>query len=128
MRGMRWLAATTALVLFLGLHWAVLQTVAWTRMVIEFSQSMPLARAISWTFDGRHPCPLCLAIKGGRQSEQTESPSASKLPVKLECDLPAEPLALFETVAEAIQLPACAAAESRTDDPPKPRPRRNGIA
>ncbi len=118
----------TALVLFLGLHWAVLQTVAWTRMVIEFSQSMPLARAISWTFDGRHPCSLCLAIKGGRQSEQRESPSVSKLPLKLEWDLPAEPLALFEAVAEAIPFPVCTAAASRTDDPPKPRPRCHGIA
>jgi hypothetical protein len=64
------LALVLALTCYLGLHWAVLQSVAWVGMVVSYSQDLPLSAALSQTFDGKHPCSLCQQIAQGRQSEK----------------------------------------------------------
>lgn len=56
-------AVVLALCLSVGLQWVVLQGIAWTGMMIKFSQQDSLAEAVSKTFDGEHPCPLCNAVK-----------------------------------------------------------------
>jgi len=53
-----------------GAHWLVLQTTAWTGMLISRSVSSSVADAFESTFDGQHPCPMCSAIADGKQSEQ----------------------------------------------------------
>lgn len=50
------------LTLTLGLHWALLQTVAWTGMLVRYSRGASIAEAIAKTFDGRHPCSLCKVV------------------------------------------------------------------
>ena len=64
------LATVAVLVLTLGLHWALLQTVAWTGMVLSYSRNASLPEALSRTFDGQHPCALCQAIAKGKNSEK----------------------------------------------------------
>ena len=59
-----------ALAAMLGAHWAALQTVAWTTMLADNLHSSPLGVAVTKTFDGKHPCPLCKAIAAGKQSEK----------------------------------------------------------
>jgi hypothetical protein len=59
-----------ALALSIGVHWTVLQVVAWTGMVISYSQDAPLAQAVVKTFDGKHPCNLCKKIANGKRSEK----------------------------------------------------------
>jgi hypothetical protein len=59
-----------ALVTTLGAHWALLQTVAWTTMLANNLQSNSFHDAVTKTFDGNHPCPLCQAIAAGKKSEQ----------------------------------------------------------
>jgi len=59
-----------ALVAMLGAHWALLQTVAWTRMLADNLHSSSFCDAVTKTFDGQHPCPLCKAIAAGKQSEK----------------------------------------------------------
>ncbi|HSY19461.1 MAG TPA: hypothetical protein VK815_14055 [Candidatus Acidoferrales bacterium] len=59
-----------ALVLTTGAHWIALQTVAWTTMLAANWSSSSFSEAVSTTFDGRHPCPLCKAIAAGKKSEQ----------------------------------------------------------
>jgi hypothetical protein len=60
----------TALVTMLGAHWALLQTVAWTTMIADNLCTHSVKEAVTETFDGRHPCPLCRAIAAGKQSEK----------------------------------------------------------
>lgn len=62
-----------ALALFTAanLHLPALQVVAWTGMIISYSKDRTLADAVSMTFDGEHPCPMCESIKK-QQSERTE--------------------------------------------------------
>jgi hypothetical protein len=53
-----------------GGHWALLQSVAWATMLANNARTECLADAVSNTFDGRHPCPLCRQIAQERQSEK----------------------------------------------------------
>lgn len=62
-----------AAVQILGGHWAVLQSVAWAKMLVEYAQSDSIRNAISKTFDGEHPCSLCHTVKDGRQQEEKKA-------------------------------------------------------
>ncbi|NBU69391.1 MAG: hypothetical protein EBS49_07260 [Verrucomicrobia bacterium] len=59
-----------ALFLVIGGPWAVLQTVAWTKMMVDYSRGASLTEAVTKTFDGEHPCGLCKKISKVRQGEQ----------------------------------------------------------
>jgi hypothetical protein len=59
-----------ALLCATGGQWALLQSVAWAAMLANNARTECLADAITQTFDGRHPCPLCRRIQQSRQSEK----------------------------------------------------------
>ena len=62
-----------------GGHWALLQTVAWTRMLATNLETDSLGAALAKTFDGQHPCCMCKAISAGKKSEKKkEFTSAGK--------------------------------------------------
>jgi len=111
------------LVLTLGLHWAVLQTVAWTGMLVAYSAEAGLREGVSRTFDGQHPCPLCKAIQKGRAEEKQQSQHTTKAGGKLD---PAEtwaPLDLdFWQPAEPPPTDFPVWLERR-EPPARPRPR-----
>ena len=120
-------ASLFALFVMLGGHWFTLQAVAWARMLAEFSRTDSFARAVEKTFDGQHPCKLCLSIREGRQQEEREQ---GRLPlVKLEksrelfCDLrrvmvPSAPACPRDAVAFVPQWTS-----DFLDSPPTPPPR-----
>lgn len=53
-----------------GGHWLVLQSVAWSEMIVEYSRTDTLTVAVEKTFDGQHPCGLCKQIASSSQKEQ----------------------------------------------------------
>lgn len=59
-----------ALLVSCGAHWFVLQSIAWTAMLVEQSQRTTLVEAVKRTFDGAHPCGLCKQIAGGKEQEK----------------------------------------------------------
>ena len=61
------------LICAIGGHWAILQSVAWVGMVINYSQDSSLTVALQKTFDGEHPCKLCKVVRAGKKSEQKEA-------------------------------------------------------
>jgi hypothetical protein len=63
-------AVVFALVATLSAHWALLQTVAWTTMLAGNLTSCSFHDAVTRTFDGQHPCPLCKAIAAAKNSGQ----------------------------------------------------------
>jgi hypothetical protein len=65
----------------LGGHWAILQTAAWVGMVIDYSQSEGVETGIAKTFDGKHPCQVCLSIVQNKEKEgkQTANLNLAKL-------------------------------------------------
>ena len=54
-------------------HWAVLQATAWVGMLVKYSESEGVELGISKTFDGKHPCDLCLSIAKNKQTEKKQS-------------------------------------------------------
>ena len=114
-------AIVLALVLAVGGHWAVLQSVAWVGMTIEFSRVNPLDKAIEKTLDGQHPCNLCHFVAEGKKSEREK-----------EMVKPATKLDLICTVLFALPTPAEQQLQltpffltgcGRTEPPPSPPPR-----
>jgi hypothetical protein len=82
-----------ALVLTTGLHWAVLQTVAWGTMLANNLRCDSFSQAVGKTFDGRHPCCLCKAIAAAKKSERKSEAVSPGL--KMEFPPVAERLALY---------------------------------
>jgi len=59
-----------ALACVVGLHWAFLQSFAWTTMLVDNLATTSFSGALQRTFDGKHPCALCKAIAEGKKSEK----------------------------------------------------------
>lgn len=121
----RWqrLLIATALAAALACPWALLQSAAWVSMLIKYARTLPLAQAVSMTFDGEHPCHLCQAIQAGKAKERQEpshSPRAGK-ELTLHPPPPSGSLAHPAMPRVAIRDPLGPAL--RAEPPPKPPPR-----
>ena len=111
-----------ALVLATGLHWAALQTVAWTAMfAANLASQQSLTEAVSQTFDGEHPCPLCKAIAAGKKSEKKSEAIAPAL--KMEFPPVADRFVLIAPKPFAVFSPVNVFADSVSSKPPVPPPR-----
>jgi hypothetical protein len=95
-----------ALVLVTGGHWALLQSIAWVGMTVNYAKCDSFEVALQKTFDGQHPCRLCKLVKQGKASEQKRD--LQKLEIKFDlisvagaCGLfPPRPLRHFQTLSE----------------------------
>ena len=69
----------------MGAHLPVIQSIAWARMAMTYSQSCSLPTSLQKTFDGRHPCGLCLKVKQATQSGPSlgVSPTENRLDAAL---------------------------------------------
>jgi hypothetical protein len=67
----KWIVVA-ALTLSLGLHWMLLQSVAWAGMIANYSRSATIQEAVVKTFDGDHPCKLCKIVREGREKEKKQ--------------------------------------------------------
>jgi hypothetical protein len=69
-----------SLIVSIGAHWAFLQSAAWLGMVVTYTlETGSLNQGISDTFDGNHPCQLCVVVKKGQQEQKKKTPSSSRL-------------------------------------------------
>jgi hypothetical protein len=110
-----------ALITTTGLHWAVLQSVAWTTMLANNLRTQSLAEAVTRTFDGKHPCCLCKTIAAAKKSgKKTEF--ALQIP---KIEFPPSPENAFLAAPSRFQLSPLtnSSAESLTVRPPTPPPR-----
>ncbi|HTH49547.1 MAG TPA: hypothetical protein VMB21_18680 [Candidatus Limnocylindria bacterium] len=115
-------AAALLLSLTLGLHWAMLQSVAWTSMLVQRTQTSSFTAALKSTFDGHHPCKLCQIVRDGKGAEK-KSEATLKL-VKLEASAPSEtPLFVLPARPVSRLLPSPADWIARAEVPPVPPPR-----
>ena len=64
----KWLVVL-ALIFTVGGHWAILQTVAWVGMAVNYSHNEGFSTALNKILDGKHPCELCKFVKEGKKSE-----------------------------------------------------------
>jgi hypothetical protein len=104
----------------LGCHWGLLQSVAWVGMMVNYSCQGSLKDAVSKTFDGRHPCPLCKLVREGRKSEKKPEAQQNVKQIDLFAGQDA-PFDFPPLPAAAFPFPLIIA--SRTDVPLLPPPR-----
>jgi len=120
-RGIGNLLLIVVLLATTGGQWALLQSVAWAAMLADHLQSQSFTESVAQTFDGRHPCKLCLAIRAAKKSgEKTAFPLSLK---KIEFPPPAARLTLFAPAAFELLDAPDTFAESPTLPPPTPPPR-----
>lgn len=72
MRVLRVILVLGAILHLTGGHWGVLQCVAWTKMLVEYSTEEGLLEGARKTFDGEHPCCMCKSIAAAKQQEKKE--------------------------------------------------------
>lgn len=111
-----------ALALSLGLHWVSLQMVAWTGMFVGHVSVEGWSGALVRTFDGQHPCALCLAIEEGRAAEKA---AEETMPVrKLEwVQLEVSELQVAQPAPASARTSFDSQATIRSESPPVPPPR-----
>jgi len=110
-----------AVALSVGLHWALLQSVAWAGMFASYAQQTTLREAFTKTFDGKNPCRICRLVREGQQSEKAKE---SVLPlVKVESLPCAEVFVLTPPVPLFYPSVSDEAALPRAESPPSPPPR-----
>jgi hypothetical protein len=120
-------AGLLAAVLLSGGPWSVLQVIAWARMVVVYSQQGSLTSALVKTFDGRHPCALCLQIRQGEREDQRnphQNPrERSEGTTELFCDGQRTSVPLAPTLVLELPLPPPASYSHLLEAPPRPPPR-----
>lgn len=75
------------LIVSMGGHFALLQTIAWGNMLVTYSNEATFSEAVAKTFDGDHPCELCHVVKQSKNEEKQKQ--VLKSDMKLEIALPA---------------------------------------
>jgi hypothetical protein len=114
-------SVAAALIIAVGGHWALLQSVAWVSMAVSYSQTDSWPVALKKTFSGEQPCKLCLAVKEGKQQEQKQSVLKVETKLDLVC---LKPLTYVHPALPFILLsPSSDVALPRPEAPPVPPPR-----
>jgi hypothetical protein len=104
-----------------GGHWFALQSVAWAAMLVANLRTTPVAQAVTNTFDGQHPCPLCKAIAAGKKSETKSELTIPSM--KLEFLLSPREFAPFVDCRFEVIPPENQITEAMDQQPPTPPPR-----
>ena len=112
----------------LGGSFGVLQMVAWASMLIQYSSSEGVSEGFTKTFNGEHPCSLCVAIKDAKSSESEKQPlqvAGEKLSLKELAFAPSFDLKppRANTVPPAFHTDPVDHFTARSDAPPLPPPR-----
>jgi hypothetical protein len=110
-----------ALIIAVGGHWAVLQSVAWVSMAVAYSQTDSWEVALKKTFSGEKPCKLCHAVKEGKQQEQKQS--VLKIETKLDFVCLQSIAYLHPALPFTLLSPSSHVALPRAEAPPVPPPR-----
>lgn len=116
--------AAMALFFVAGGHWGALQTVAWAGMLWQYSlEENSFATGVQKTFDGEHPCTMCVSIetaKGKERAAPVTVAAAKKIevfPLPLTAVLP-----LRHSRDFVFPDPTAVTLVSRADEPPVPVP------
>lgn len=126
------LCVALALFSMAGGHLAAWQTIAWAKMLRDSAERTgSLAVAVEQTFDGQHPCELCLQIaavkgqEGKAQKDATRAPQIGKAEKNDKATLPELNLPPARTVVArgGWPSPSFLAGPSRREQPPTPPPR-----
>jgi hypothetical protein len=111
-----------AIIFAMGMHWAILQSVAWTGMVISYSQHSSIQEAFRKTFDGQHPCSICKLVKAGQASEQQQDQQRLLLKLDIFVQAPVDG-SLFAPSLEELRTHSVLVLAERPTTPLAPPPK-----
>jgi len=118
------------LLMLIGGHWGVLQVVAWTGMLIDYSRDNPFVDAVEMTFDGEHPCAICKQVDHGLAADLgAERQAPGKLIKSMKLDAVVAMVVLMTPTPDAELLPPTrrpAVAAGIVMEPPRRPPRMMG--
>lgn len=119
------------LCLALGLQWALVQSIAWAEMFIDFASEGSVIEAVEKTFDGQHACPLCAKVKeGSHDSRRRQSPQEDDTEKDLDADAADAVLVshvgLIPPAAEALSFAPLREVLIKRNERPEPPPPRRG--
>ena len=122
MRRLTLLVVLVAFIFSSGGQWPLLQCIAWANMIREYSEMVPLGKAVEMTFSGQYPCAICKAIAEKKQSEDAKTAAIIKHEKKIVAHslIAAEPRS---TVSPQCFTMAKENLNTRSDRPPTPPPR-----
>ena len=112
-----------------GGQFMLLQTVAWTQMIVAYSRNAPLKEALKETFDGRHPCEMCKGIQKARQTEK--KPDVGQVNLKLKREIFCQPHAAIVCSPPQpfrFQIVSDVNRGAWSERPPVPPPKFSGMA
>lgn len=121
------LVVVGAICLSLGMHWALLQGIAWTGMLISFASEGTVIEAVEKTFDGQHGCPLCAKVKAGQESNQKQPQQAGQALKKIDAVL-VTLTTLIAPAAEKMSFAMTHACSVTRNVRPEMPPPRRGLA
>lgn len=88
-----------------GGHVAVLQTVAWVGMVASRIDTQGFSGALQSTFDGQHPCRMCLAVRQLRNDADLSPGAAGKPQLPVTNNLKKTDLSWCQDVSWSVEIP-----------------------
>ncbi len=121
------LVVVAAICLSLGLHWALLQGVAWAGMLVSFASEGAVIEAVQKTFDGQHGCALCHKVKEGRDSSPELPQQTAHSMQKINAVL-VELTTLVAPAGETISFAIFREMMVKRNETPEPPPPRRGLA
>ena len=62
----------TVLAFTLGLHWVMLQSLAWVSMTISYTGEASVYAAVKMALDAKTTCVLCRVVDAGKKAEQDD--------------------------------------------------------
>lgn len=112
-----------AMFVIAGGHLFVIQAVAWSTMIVKYSEGASVVEAVEKTFSGKAPCKLCKVVESGR-SDQSKVPLTIKSDKKIESFLAATWIVCAEPDSQKFQYPRSAdeTFPSRSHEPPQQVP------
>jgi len=109
-----------AVALSIGLHWVVLQSVAWVGMFVDYSADCSITEALDRTFDPDNKCDLCRVVEKGALSGD-DSKADFKLS-KLKGVNGVRPLPLASPALLEFSVLPIGGSPGRLNGPPQPPP------
>ncbi len=121
-----------ALMISIGLHWAVMQSAAWVGMAVTYSvKTGSVVQGLSDTFDGEHACPLCHLVKEGTKDPQPNDdsvPTKMVKELKLHLAVASIPMFVFQKLPGIEWITISQTGHARPFTPESPPPRSGVLA
>ena len=117
------IAAAASLFVLMNGHFGVLQTMAWSKMLLDYTRANgSLIQGAKQTFDGNHPCSMCHSIAKAKENEKKSPVLATTIKFELFSEIFSDPIPWRDCQSFSYPHPENLAADLLMEAPPSPIP------